>query len=214
LHIALEKKPFIVQINSSYLVWQPIWRGLFGIDASWPLTQQIAVLQTQLREIDPNAAARIPLLSQVLDLAIPENDLTRSLDPKLRNTLLQTLLVDCLRARALKKALLIVLEACQWLDPLSYELLEAVALAIEDLPVVLVCTYRLQDEETRARVARANALPYYHEVPIPALTAAEAAHFIHLKVAQLLGRRQRCRRPCLSAWPIKPKATPSIWKSC
>jgi len=172
--------------NSSYLVWQPIWRGIFGIDSTWTPARQIYVLQGQLRELSPPFAVRAPLLGAVLNLAIPDNEFTHALEPKLRKTLLEELLIDCLRAKVRKQPFVIILEACQWLDPLSYELLEALALAIVDLPVLLICTSRLQEEETRARAARANTLPHYTEVSIAPLTTAEAAHFIDLKVTQLL----------------------------
>ncbi|MEZ4862408.1 MAG: tetratricopeptide repeat protein [Caldilineaceae bacterium] len=174
--------------NSSYLVWQPIWRGIFGIDSAWTPAQQIEALQTQLGEFNPAFVTRAPLLGVVLNLAIPENAFTYALDPKLRKTLLEELLVACLRAKSRQQPLLILLEACQWLDPLSYDLLEASAVAIADLPVILLCTARLQEEETRARAVRAATLSHYTEVSIAPWTPAEAARFIDLKVTQLLGR--------------------------
>lgn len=174
--------------NSSYLVWQPIWRGIFGIDGAWTLARQIDVLQRQLRKLNPTFVARAPLLGAVFNLAIPDNDFTRALDPKLRKTLLETLLVDCLRLQAHKQPYLIVLEACQWLDQISYELLEAIAIAIVDLPVMLLCASRLQEDETRARAARAGTLPHYTEISLSSWTTAEAARFTELKVTQLLGR--------------------------
>jgi predicted ATPase/class 3 adenylate cyclase len=174
-------------VNSSYLVWQPIWRAFFGVESSWPLARQISVLQAQLQAINPTFVARVPLLEAVLNLEIPDNELTQGLDPKLRKSLLEGLLVDCLRARARQRPLLLVLEACQWLDPLSYELLEMIVLASAELPICLLCTYRLQEDETRARAARANTLPYYTEIALGALTPPEAAELIRWKVAQLLG---------------------------
>jgi len=173
-------------VNSSYLVWQPIWRGIFGIDAAWTLTRQISSLQAKLRVINPQFAARLPLLGAVLNLEIPDNTLTQSLDAKLRKSSLEALLVDCLRAESRRTPLVIVLEACQWLDALSHDLLEAIGLAIADLPVFIVGTYRPQDE-TLMRAVRANTLPYYTEMQCVPLTAEEAARFVHLKVGQLLG---------------------------
>lgn len=173
-------------VNSSYLVWQPIWRGIFGIDAGWRLSRQIYSLQSKLRAINPTFVARLPLLSAVLNIDIPDNELTQSLDAKLRKSSLEALLVDYLRAEARRTPLLLVLEACQWLDALSHELLEAIGNVIADLPILLLCTYRPQ-EEIRLRVARARTLPYYTEIPCAPLIANEAAQFIELKLAQLLG---------------------------
>jgi predicted ATPase len=174
-------------MNSSYLVWQPIWRGIFGIDSRWTVARQISVLQRQLRAINPAFGARSPLLGPVLNLPIPETNLTQSLDPKLRKTLLEELLVACLRAQASQQPLLLVLEACQWLDPLSYDLLEAVAVATVDLPILLLCVGRVLEDETRTRLARAATLPHYTEVTLSPLTPTEAAQFVDRKVTQLLG---------------------------
>ncbi len=173
-------------INSSYLVWQPIWRGLWGIDAEWPVTRQITVLQSKIRASNPDGVARLPLLGAVLNIEIPDNTVTQSLDAKLRKTLLEALLLDCLRAETRRAPLMLVLEAGQWLDALSYDLLEAIAVTMTDLPLLLVTTYRPQ-EETRERAMRARTLPHYSEILCAPLTAEEAAQFISLKVAQLLG---------------------------
>ncbi|MEZ4660196.1 MAG: tetratricopeptide repeat protein [Caldilineaceae bacterium] len=174
--------------NSSYLVWQPIWRGLFGIDGGWSTAQQLAALTDGLAAIHATFPTRAPLLGPVLNLAIPENAFTSALSPRLRKTLLEELLVDCLRAFAQQQPLLIVLEAAQWVDPLSYELWEAIAPAIVDLPVLLVFASRLQQHETRLRADQARALAHYAEVQLAPLTPAEAADFMARKVAQLLGR--------------------------
>lgn len=173
-------------VNSSYLVWQPIWRSLWGINAEWPVARQIAVLQSKIRASNPAAVARLPLLGALLNIEIPDNAVTQSLDAKMRKTLLEALLLDCLRVEARRAPLMLVLEAAQWLDALSYDLLEAIAVAMTDLPLLLVTTYRPQ-EETRERAIRARTLLHYSEILCAPLTTAEAAQFIGLKVAQLLG---------------------------
>jgi class 3 adenylate cyclase/tetratricopeptide (TPR) repeat protein len=174
-------------LNSSYLVWQPIWRALLGLDGAWSVAQQISALHARLRALQPTFSTRAPLFGAVLKLAIPDNDLTQGLDPKLRKSLLEELLVDCLRSLARRQPLVIVCEAGQWLDQLSYELLEALAPALAELPVLLICTYRLQEDATRTRAARARTLPYYTEFQLAPLMAHEAARLVELKVAQLLG---------------------------
>ncbi|HJW90908.1 MAG TPA: hypothetical protein VJ436_09755 [Anaerolineales bacterium] len=75
-------------------------------------------------------------------MPIPDNDLTRSFDAKLRKTSLEALLADCLRARARQHSFIIVLEDAQWLDPPSRDLLEVIGRAIANLQVLLVLAYR------------------------------------------------------------------------
>ena len=128
--------------NNSYLVWESILRAFFGIDTVGALDEQIDILEVQLAAIDEALAPRLPLLGVALNLPIPDNDLTRSLDAKLRKASLEALLVDCMRARARTTPLMLVLEDCHWIDPLSRDLIEAIGRAVADLPVLIVVAYR------------------------------------------------------------------------
>ncbi len=172
--------------QSSYLVWQPIWRSLFGIDPAWDVAKQIKVLTRQLRLIDPALLPRVPLLGPALNLIIPHNDLTRSFDAKLRKTSLEALLVDCLRGRAQMAPMLLRLEDCQWLDPLSHDLLEAIGRAIANLPVLLVMAYR-PPESDRSQALRVRQLAHFTEIQLTDFTPDEAERLIGLKLEQLSG---------------------------
>ncbi|MEW5957753.1 MAG: tetratricopeptide repeat protein [Chloroflexota bacterium] len=172
--------------NIGYLVWQPIWAGIFGLDPDRELSDQISALAIQLGGIDPALAPRLPLLGAVLNLSIPDNDLTRSFDAKLRKTSLESLLVDCLRARAKETPLLLVLEDLHWLDPLSHDLLEVMGRAIVDLPVLLVLAYRPPQLE-RLQAPRVEQLPYFTQIPLADFTPQEAERLIGLKLEQFFG---------------------------
>lgn len=169
--------------ETSYLVWQPIWRGFFELDPSWGLKEQIEAIETNLRNIDPALVQRLPLLGTVLNLPIPDNDLTQSFDARLRKTSLEALLVDCLEARAKNHPLLIVLEDCQWLDPLSHDLLEIIGRAVLHLPVMIVLTMR-PPELARLQEEKISKLPNYAEIPLRAFDVEEAKKLIGLKLAQ------------------------------
>ena len=88
------------------------------------MAEQIKALETRLERINPAFVPRLPLLGPVLNLSIPDNEFYRAFDAKLRKSSLEALLVDCLRARAVEQPLLLVLEDCHWLDPLSHDLIE------------------------------------------------------------------------------------------
>jgi adenylate cyclase len=173
-------------VNSSYLVWQPIWRAIFGLDSGWSAARQRKALQAKLHAIQPAFVSRLPLLDVVLNLELPDNDLTRSLDARLRKELLHALLVDCLRAEAQQRPLLIVLEACQWLDPLSQELLDTLGKAIVDLPVLLVLAFRPAERE-RSQLPQVRGLPHYTALDLRPLTDQEAATLVQWKLAQVVG---------------------------
>ena len=169
--------------ETSYLVWQPIWRGFFDIDPSWSLPEQIRALETQLSQIDPGFVPRLPLLEAVLNIPIPDNELTQSFDAKLRKTSLEALLVNCLQARASQTPLLIVLEDCQWIDPVSHDLLEVIGRAVAGFPVLIILTMRPPEIE-RLQDAKVSKLANYTEIRLQAFDEADAQKLIHLKLEQ------------------------------
>ena len=172
--------------NISYLVWQPIWHGFFGLDSAWEVSEQVSELERQLKLIDPALGPRLPLLGAVLNLSIPDNDLTHSFDAKLRKASLEALLVDCLRARAKEMPLLLILEDSHWLDPLSHDLLEEIGRTIVDLPVLLVLAYRPPDLQ-RLQAPRVSQLAYFTEISLADFTPQEAERLITLKLQQFFG---------------------------
>ena len=172
--------------NHPYLVWQSIWQGFFGLDSAEPSHAQIRRLHEHLGAIDPALLPRLPLLGIALGLAIPDNDLTRSFDAGLRKASLEALLVDCLRRVAADSPLVLVLEDCHWIDPLSHDLLETIGRAIVDRPVLLLLAYR-PPEPPRLPAPRVSPLRHFAEVPLRDLTTAETEQLIRLKLQKLAG---------------------------
>ena len=78
----------------------------------------------------------------MLNLEIPENDFTKTLEPKDRKGVLHALLEDCLKAAAQDEPLLIIIEDLHWIDALSHDLLEELARALTDSRICFVLAYR------------------------------------------------------------------------
>jgi adenylate cyclase len=174
--------------NDSYLIWESIWQGFFNLDRTAALEQQLAHLEAQLNVIDPQFVSRLPLLGAVLNLAIPDNDLTRSLDARLRKISLETLLVSCLRERAKQQPIALVLEDSQWIDPLSNDLLEAIGRAISDLPVLIIIASRPPEPpQQEPAIAR---LPHTTRIDLLELSSIEAAQLVLFKMQALAGDRE------------------------
>ncbi|MCA9921541.1 MAG: AAA family ATPase, partial [Anaerolineales bacterium] len=175
--------------KTSYLVWQRIWHGIFNLSPEWSQAEQIKHLEKELVQVDPTFAARMPVLSSVLKLQIPDNDLTRSFDAKLRKSSLESMLLDCLRAKTKNSPALLVLEDCHWIDPLSLELLDVLGRGIADRPVLLVIVTRaLKAEQTQGMPV--SQLPYYTRIHLSEFTPAEAKQLIALKLAHFFGTQQ------------------------
>ena len=171
---------------TDYLVWRSIWQDFFELDSTWPLNEQIRFLNDRLTHLNPWLIERLPLLGDVLNLAIPDNDLTRSLDPKLRKTAREAMLVDCLRAQARTRPIFIMLEDCHWLDPLSYDLLKAIEPALTNLPVFMIMAYRPRDLSDTIPAYISN-LPNSTELVLGNFSAAESAQLIRIKLKQVFG---------------------------
>ncbi len=169
--------------NISYLVWQAIWSNFFGLDPAWSLSAKLQGLERQLEAIDSRLMPRLPLLGAVLNLAIPDNDLTSTFDAKLRKSSLEALLVDCLRFRARHTPLFLVLEDCHWMDPLSRDLVGVIARTIADLPVMLVLVYRPAETARLQDLGLLN-LPHFTSVDLQIFNHQEAGNLTLLKLEQ------------------------------
>ena len=172
--------------TASYLVWQNIWQSFFDLDPTSSLAEQIGSLEDQLSQLDPSLLPRLPLLGAVLNLPIPDNELTLSFDAKLRKESLESLLLDCLRRRSRTMPLLLVLEDFHWVDPLSHDLLEVIGRAIADLPVMIALAYR-PPQLDRRMAPRVSRLFYFTEILLKDLPAPEIEQLVSLKLHQIYG---------------------------
>ncbi|MGD0810187.1 MAG: tetratricopeptide repeat protein [Acidimicrobiales bacterium] len=162
---------------TSYLAWQPVWAAMLALTGEGDLC---AELEHSLSELDPSLVPRLPLLGPALGLTLEDNELTRTFDAKLRKSSLESLLVRYLTLRAAAEPLVLVLEDCHWLDPLSVDLLEVLARAIAALPVLVVLTYRPGS-------FRAPPLPHTTLVQLDQLDALSCRRLVVSRLAELYG---------------------------
>ncbi|HEY1015562.1 MAG TPA: AAA family ATPase, partial [Herpetosiphonaceae bacterium] len=167
-----------------YLVWQSLARDLFELDPEQPAESQAAALAAALAALDPALLPRLPLLGVALNLPLPDNELTAGMDARLRKESLAALLVACLRLGARRERLLLVLEDCHWMDPLSHDLLERVSRAIAREPVAIVAAYR-SFEAAWLQSERISALPHFAEVRLGGLEPAAAARLVERRAGQM-----------------------------
>lgn len=182
-------------LRTPYLAWQPVWRAFFEIDPGLPLRRQVRAAESTLQEHAPEHVDALTLLDSVLDLDLPDTDFTRALQPQDRKGLLETVLVTCLASAAREAAedgggLLLVLEDLQFIDPVSLDLLERVARAIEALPVLVLLSHRPPDAgQQPSPAARLQSLPGFVQIELGGLDAACTEQVIRAKLAQLFPER-------------------------
>jgi predicted ATPase/class 3 adenylate cyclase len=170
--------------DSPYLPWRPIWRGIFGLDGSLTAQAQTARLTAVLQQQFPHRLDALPLLGRLLDLPIQENEFTIQLTPQYRQSALHVLLEEALRWAAQATPLLIVLEDLHWLDPLSHDLLDALAGAVTAHPVCFLLAYR-PPELLRLQTPRLENRPNFTALPLTELSWAEGAQLARAKLVQL-----------------------------
>jgi class 3 adenylate cyclase/tetratricopeptide (TPR) repeat protein len=158
--------------TTGYLVWRPIVRGLLAVDPALASDEQRARVDSRMAAYGADWPERAPLLAPVLGLAMPESNLTRSLDPQTRAELLRSLLLDLVRRQAAAGPLLLVLDDCHWIDGPSMALLELVARNAADLPVLMVVAARREDAGP-VPVAKLGSLAHCTELHLQDLSAAE-----------------------------------------
>lgn len=175
-------------VHTPYLVWKAIWSAFFGVDPELSLRKRIRSLEDEIEDRAPERFDVLPLLGPLLNLEIPDNDFTKSLEPKTRQSALRALLEDCLKAAAKDEPLLLVIEDLHWIDALSHDLLEELARATANSSIALILAYR-PPQLARLIKPRLEALPHFTKIELNELRAAEGEQAIRAKLAQLYPAR-------------------------
>ncbi len=171
--------------NTSYFVWREVWRRLLDVEDDAPPDQQRAAAAAALQRVDPTLVPRAPLLSEVIGVSMPDTDLTRAFDAKLRKSSLENLLATVLAHRTSREPIVIVLEDCHWIDALSRDLLGALTRAAAANCVLVVLAYR---PATRpGGDLGLEHLPQFEEVALSQLGPVETRTVIAAKCQQLFG---------------------------
>ena len=192
--------------KTAYFVWREPWRRLLGLEDDDPDARQIEAIEERLRAIDPSLVPRAPLIGPVVGLSIPDSDLTRSFDAKLRKASLEDLLSVCFRARATDRPFVIALEDCHWIDELSRDLLMVLTRAAVGLPVLFVVAYRPAVEP--GGDLGIERLPSFTELPLDLLPQADIAKLVEGKVAQLGGDGQDVSQALVELLAMRSEGNP------
>jgi class 3 adenylate cyclase/tetratricopeptide (TPR) repeat protein len=171
--------------KTPYFVWREIWRRILDLADDDSRERQIELVEDRLSAIDPDLVARAPLLSEVIGVSIPDTDLTRAFDAKLRKASLEDLLVTCLRSRAQASPFVMVLEDCHWIDELSRDLLQVLTRSAAGLPVLFVLAYRPAAEPGGDLAVEQH--PGFAELVLDNMGAEEIAQLVRSKLGELTG---------------------------
>ncbi|MBN2393776.1 MAG: DUF2791 family P-loop domain-containing protein [Anaerolineae bacterium] len=139
--------------HTPYRAWRDVLNDYFGIHGSDDIVTRCERITALVRQDVPDEEPCLPLLNDVLNLDLPENAITSSLDPQLRQVNLMRLVSELLQAWARERPLFLILEDAHWMDALSWQLTESVAQSLSEmqLPFWLVVVSRPMDTHSIGR---------------------------------------------------------------
>ncbi len=193
-------------VRTPYRLWHAVWTAFFDLDPALPPRMQWRAVESALARRAPGHAEAWPLLGAVVGLELPDNAFTQALAPMDRKALLEAVLLSCLRAAAQEAAqdgagLLLVLEDLHSADPLSLELLLAVARAMVTLPVLMLLSQRPPEAaaaaDALAPLLAAPAAAPILRVELGGLDAAQAEQLIRAKLSAQFPERGGAVPPAL-----------------
>ena len=167
-----------------YRVWREVLGAIFGLTPNLPPQRQLARIAAGTADLeDPPGqpdywANRLPLLSDVIGLEIPENDFTRTISGELRRDNTFALIEMLLRRETARHPLLILLEDIHWADELSLSLVAYLARKMADSPLLLVLVYRPTANVDRGPLTEIRALPYAHTIRLQPLSNQECLDLV------------------------------------
>jgi class 3 adenylate cyclase/tetratricopeptide (TPR) repeat protein len=157
---------------TSYAAWRDVWWQLLGLAndpaAAQPVEQVIQQLTQRLDRAGAGLAGRLPLLGPLLGLTLPDTELTRGFDAKLRKASLEDLLTVLLADAAQAGPVALVIEDSHWMDPLSGDLLTTLAQHLTSWPVLLLLTTRPADPGQAP--APVTAMAHHTQIELDPLT--------------------------------------------
>lgn len=168
-----------VAYSTPYHIWRGVFRTLFRLETlpDDPAMQRRHVLERLTGNAEFQSLA--PLLSDVLPLQIPENELTAQMSGQVRAENTRRLLAGLLQEFAHGDPIILMLEDAHWADSASWALVWLVAQSVK--PTLMAVSLRPHG---------ADAPPEYHQL----LGSSNTAHFqlrlLHeSEIEELLRRR-------------------------
>jgi class 3 adenylate cyclase/tetratricopeptide (TPR) repeat protein len=174
-----------------YAAWAEWLRALCGIAAGDADPVRERKLADRLADLGPGMDEWLPVLGDLARLDVPDNRLTRGLDPQMRQTRRFELLEQLLLRAAEAGPFVALFEDLNWADPISLDLWRRVTTALAGRPVLLLGVHRptpaLDAEEDGARVLALKELSDEESGDLIAALAGDAALPVQL-LGQLIHR--------------------------
>jgi len=168
--------------QSPYLPWIDFFTSFFGLGGGerTQCDEKVRRIAHRMVAADPALQDWVPLMGQLLGLAVPDNELTASLDAQLRKQRTFDITLTLLRHQVRQAPLfLIVFEDVHWIDAISLEMLNYVARNVADYPILLVALHR-----PTVALAEWQRYETYSQIDLTDLPAEDALTVVRLKLGK------------------------------
>ncbi|MEW5869598.1 MAG: ABC transporter substrate-binding protein [Chloroflexota bacterium] len=179
-----------IEQHSPYRAWRDIFKAYFnlgngkhrgnpGVQAAAQAStdpEKINLLRKTVRQYAPERLEHLPLLNDLLNLGIPDNNQTLTMDAAQRQQALLALLLALIQGRAKQNPVLLVFEDAQWLDSLSWTLIQRLAQrSTPDSRLLMLLVTRPLDDDASLREASSGlrSLPGTEIFNLPPLSGEE-----------------------------------------
>lgn len=159
----------------SYTPWRQALSALLDLgdeplDRSGRETRSfMARLTETVGQLNPDWLLRLPLLAELFNLRMDDNETTAPFTAELRRNALFSLVTDLVKRLAERQPLLLFIEDAHWLDETSLSLLLAFSRTLADSPILLLMARRPPGDKAEAW-AELNQLANYHSLVLDRLS--------------------------------------------
>lgn len=168
--------------QTAYHPWRSVLISYFGLEQISQPARQRAYIERFAREMLPNHVDLLPLLNDILNIGLPENDFTQGLNPTLRPQNLARLITELLRLWSVERPMLLVFEDVHWMDAPSWALLLQISrsLLLLHVPMLLALTMRPMPANAHSaqQIAMLSELPHTHQATLEPLDDEEIIQLI------------------------------------
>ncbi|RME28665.1 MAG: hypothetical protein D6798_01880 [Deltaproteobacteria bacterium] len=170
-----------IERTTPYFAWRPVFARLLGLDQ---LDRNARRARLEQRMRSDEVLARLgPLLRDVVDVDLPDSELTAAMQGEVRAYNTQDLLVHLLQGEVgtdPPRPLALVVEDAHWLDSASWALLRQVADRVQ--PVLLVVASRPQEDPVPPTWTALAERPSSVHIRLEPLTVNETADLLQRRL--------------------------------
>ena len=159
-----------IERTTPYFAWRQLFSEMLDVRADSSSDYVSASIASTLAE-KAELASLIPLISDVIAIAIPDNDTTRDMTGDIRAANLARLLIALLTELTKSTTLVLIVEDAHWLDSASWGLLLEI---LESIPFKLsVVTTRIMDDPLSNEQRQLREMAGERHLPLSGLSKNE-----------------------------------------